>query len=71
MKKDFIHITDLSTQEILDLLDLAKEIKTKKINKKDYKPFENCSLSMIIAKPEKTRVDTFMLITFPAVTANV
>ena len=29
MKKDFIHITDLSTQEILDFIDLAKEIKTK------------------------------------------
>ena len=43
MKKDFIHINDLSTQEILDLLDLAKEIKTKLINKEDYKPFKNCS----------------------------
>ena len=33
MKKDFIHITDLSTQEILDFIDLAKEIKIKLLNK--------------------------------------
>ena len=57
MKKDFIHITDLSTQEILDFIDLAKEIKTKLLNKENYKPFENCSLAMIFAKPSaRTRV---------------
>ena len=57
MKKDFIHITDLSTQEILDFIDLAKEIKTKLLNKENYKPFENSSLAMIFAKPsDRTRV---------------
>ena len=35
MKQDFIHITDLTTQEILDLIDLAKEIKIKLLNKEN------------------------------------
>ena len=57
MKQDFIHITDFTTQEILDLIDLAKEIKIKLSNKENYKPFDNCSLAMIFAKPSaRTRV---------------
>ena len=57
MKRDFLHITDLTTQEILDFIDLAKEIKTKVLNKEDYQPFKNCSLAMIFAKPSaRTRV---------------
>lgn len=57
MKRDFLHITDLTTQEILDFIDLAKEIKTKILNKEDYQPFNNCSLAMIFAKPSaRTRV---------------
>ena len=57
MKRDFLHITDLTTQEILDFIDLAKEIKTKVLNKEDYQPFNNCSLAMIFAKPSaRTRV---------------
>ena len=57
MKRDFLHITDLTTQVILDFIDLAKEIKTKVLNKEDYQPFNNCSLAMIFAKPSaRTRV---------------
>ena len=57
MKRAFLHITDLTTQEILDFIDLAKEIKTKVLNKEDYQPFNNCSLAMIFAKPSaRTRV---------------
>ena len=57
MKRDLLHITDLTTQEILDFIDLAKEIKTKVLNKEDYQPFNNCSLAMIFAKPSaRTRV---------------
>ena len=57
MKRDFLHITDLTTQEILDFIDLAKEIKTKVLNKEDYQPFNNCSLALIFSKPSaRTRV---------------
>ena len=57
MKRDFLHITDLTTREILDFIDLAQEIKTKVLNKEDYQPFKNCSLAMIFAKPSaRTRV---------------
>ena len=57
MKRDFLHITDLTTREILDFIDLAQEIKTKVLNKEDYQPFNNCSLAMIFAKPSaRTRV---------------
>jgi len=57
MKRDFLHITDLTTREILDFIDLAQEIKTKVLNEEDYQPFNNCSLAMIFAKPSaRTRV---------------
>ncbi len=34
MKRDFIHITDFTTEEILDTLELARELK-EKFHKKD------------------------------------
>jgi len=57
MKRDFIHITDFTTEEILDTLELAKELK-KKFHKKDkYHIFKDRSLAMIFAKPSaRTRV---------------
>ena len=57
MKRDFIHITDFTTEEIWDTLELAKEIKAKLNNKQDFKPFKDHSLAMIFAKPSaRTRV---------------
>jgi len=57
MKRDYLHTTDFSTEEISELLDLSREIKTKLKNREDYKPFKDHSLAMIFAKPSaRTRV---------------
>ena len=52
MKRDFIHVTDYSKEEIYDFLDSAIHLK-KRINdvNDDYKPFYGLSLAMIFAKP--------------------
>ena len=57
MIKHFLHLTDYKTDEIWELLHLAKELKIKFRNQEDYKPFKNRSLAMIFAKPSaRTRV---------------
>ncbi len=57
MNKDFLHIDDWSSDEILTTLDLALEVKTKLKNREDYKPFKDHSLAMVFAKPSaRTRV---------------
>ena len=57
MAKHFLHISDYSKKELLDILHLAKELKIKFRNREDYTPFKNCSLAMIFAKPSaRTRV---------------
>ena len=57
MVKHFLHISDYSKEELLDILHLAKELKIKFRNREDYTPFKNCSLAMIFAKPSaRTRV---------------
>ena len=57
MKKHFLHLTDYTSDEIWELLNLAKELKIKFNNKEEYKPFEDRSLAMIFAKPSaRTRV---------------
>jgi ornithine carbamoyltransferase len=57
MKRDFIHITDFSTEEILDTLELARRLKGKFHNKEKYHIFNAKSLAMIFAKPSaRTRV---------------
>ena len=57
MKRDFLHITDFTTEEILETLDLAKWIKNKFYNRELYHPFKDRSLAMIFAKPSaRTRV---------------
>ena len=57
MKRDFLHITDFTTDEIWETLELAKSIKERLKNKEDYKPFKDHSLAMIFAKPSaRTRV---------------
>jgi ornithine carbamoyltransferase len=57
MKRDFLHITDFSTDEIHATLDLACEIKAKFKARDDYKPFKDQSMAMIFAKPSaRTRI---------------
>ncbi len=57
MKKNFIHIDEWSSDEILTVLDLAVEVKVKLQNREDYKPFKNHSLAMVFSKPSaRTRV---------------
>ncbi len=57
MKRDFIHITDFTTTEILDTLELARELKEKFHKKDKHHIFMDRSLAMIFAKPSaRTRV---------------
>jgi len=57
VKKDFIHISDLTSDEIFDVLDKAKWIKNKFKSNEDHKPFNGKTLAMIFAKPSaRTRV---------------
>ena len=51
MNKDFLHISDFSSDELLDLMKLAKDLKQKFRNREDYKVFHNKTLAMIFAKP--------------------
>lgn len=57
MKRDFLHITDFTTEEIWETLELARWIKNKFYLGKEYHPFKYRSLAMIFAKPSaRTRV---------------
>ena len=57
MKRDFLHITDFTADEIHATFDLASEIKARFKRREDYKPFKDHSMAMIFAKPSaRTRV---------------
>ncbi len=57
MKRDFLHITDFTTEEIWETLQLARWIKRKFQSRQKYHPFSDRSLAMIFAKPSaRTRV---------------
>ena len=57
MKRDFLHITDFSKDEIIDFIDKAKWIKDKFKSREAYYPFKDESLAMIFAKPSaRTRI---------------
>ena len=57
MKRDYLHITDFSTEEIWETLNLAKEVKAKLKNREGYKHFKDKTLAMIFAKPSaRTRI---------------
>tara|TARA_Y100001970_G_scaffold170854_1_gene208840 strand:+ start:4933 stop:5856 length:924 start_codon:yes stop_codon:yes gene_type:complete len=57
MNKDFLHISDFSSDELLDLMKLAKDLKQKFRNREDYKVFHNKTLAMVFAKPSaRTRI---------------
>ena len=55
--KDFLHINDLSSEQIHEIFEKAKWIKNKFKNKESYYPFKDSTLAMIFAKPSaRTRV---------------
>ena len=55
--KHFLHISDYSKDELWEILDLAKIVKSKFRKREDNKVFNNKSLAMIFAKPSaRTRV---------------
>ena len=51
MPKHFLHISDYDTDDLWEILSLAKELKIKFHKKETYKPFQDRSLAMIFAKP--------------------
>ena len=56
-KKDFLHINDLTQDQIYDIFEKAEWVKSKFKNREDYKPFDGMTLAMIFAKPSaRTRV---------------
>ena len=57
VKRDFLHINDLTTDEIHHVLSLSTEVKAGIRADKDYKPFKGMSMAMIFAKPSaRTRL---------------
>lgn len=57
MKRDFLHVNDLRSEEIYTIFDLAAEVKAKLKNREDFTPFKHHSLAMIFAKPSaRTRI---------------
>jgi len=57
MNNNFLHISDYSSDHLLEIMKLAKELKIKFRNQEDYKIFHNRSLAMIFAKPSaRTRI---------------
>ena len=57
MNNNFLHIRDYSSDELLEIMKLAKDLKQKFRNREDHKIFNNKSLAMIFAKPSaRTRI---------------
>jgi ornithine carbamoyltransferase len=57
MNKDFLRISSLTTEEGWEILERAKDIKTRYLNRVDYTPMKGRTLAMIFEKPStRTRV---------------
>ena len=57
MPKDFLHITDLTVDEILDLFQVAARTKARFASREDYRPLAGLTLAMLFAKPSaRTRI---------------
>ncbi len=57
MKRDFIHVDDLTAEEIHQILNLARDVKAKFQKREAFHPFAGQSLAMIFAKPSaRTRI---------------
>ena len=47
MKRDFIHVDDLTPEEIHQILNLARDVKKKFLRRETFHPFANQTLAMI------------------------
>tara|TARA_B100000929_G_C15505081_1_gene418575 strand:+ start:447 stop:1370 length:924 start_codon:yes stop_codon:yes gene_type:complete len=57
VNNNFLHIGDYSSDELMEIMKLAKDLKQKFRNRDDHKIFNNKSLAMIFAKPSaRTRI---------------
>jgi ornithine carbamoyltransferase len=57
VKRDFLHITDFTADEIHETFALAGEVKARFKRREEYKPFKDHSMAMIFAKPSaRTRI---------------
>lgn len=57
MHKDFLHVNDLTSDEVWEIFNVARETKAKFNERSDYRPFDNLTLAMIFAKPSaRTRI---------------
>ena len=57
MKRDFLHITDFTSAEVMETLELARVVKAKLKSGEDFKPFKDLSMAMIFTKPSaRTRI---------------
>ena len=57
MKKDFLHVNDLSESEFYNIIDVAHWIKKKFKDNVDYSPLSKKTMAMIFAKPSaRTRI---------------
>ena len=57
MKRDFLHITDFTKEEIISFIKHSETIKAKFKNREPYYPFKDESLAMVFAKPSaRTRI---------------
>lgn len=57
MKRDFLHVTDFSTDEIKETFALASEVKEKFRRREEFRPLEGRIMAMIFAKPSaRTRI---------------
>jgi len=57
VKRDFLHVTDFTADEIHETFALAKAVKARFKRREDYKPFKDHTMAMIFAKPSaRTRI---------------
>jgi ornithine carbamoyltransferase len=57
VKRDFLHVTDFSTDEIHETFAIAAEVKERFKRREEYRPFSGCTMAMIFAKPSaRTRI---------------
>ncbi|MFP4548294.1 MAG: ornithine carbamoyltransferase [Fidelibacterota bacterium] len=57
MAFNFLHITDFTTEEILETFEIARKVKAKVKNGDEFLPFKGKTMAMIFAKPSaRTRV---------------
>jgi ornithine carbamoyltransferase len=57
VKRDFLHVSDLSKAEIVETLSLAADLKRRFKSRESYRPLEGLTMALIFAKPSaRTRI---------------